>query len=64
MLSLTDFINAVEENDLEVDAVMAIRNDTILGLHRFSDDIYHNVFSVAKRYLYVILIDLVFVLYD
>ena len=51
MLSLTDFINAVEENDLEVDAVMAIRNDTILGLHRFSDDIYHNVFSVAKSHL-------------
>ncbi|WP_329885802.1 serine hydrolase [Pseudoramibacter sp. HA2172] len=41
----------VEENDLEIDAVMAIKNNTILGLHRFSDDIYHNVFSVAKSHL-------------
>lgn len=51
MLNLRDFINAVETNDLKVDAVMAVKDDVILGLHRFSDDVDHNVFSVAKSHL-------------
>lgn len=33
-----------------MDAVMVVQNNTILGLHRFSDTIVHNVFSVAKSH--------------
>ena len=33
-----------------MDAVMVVQNDTILGQHRFSDTIVHNVFSVAKSH--------------
>lgn len=51
MLDLTNFIGAVEEKALKVDAVMAIKDDAILGLHRFSEAIDHNVFSVAKSHL-------------
>ena len=29
---------------------MAIKDDTILGLYRFTDTVAHNVFSVAKSY--------------
>ncbi len=50
MFSLEGFIKAVNEKNLTVDAVMAIKDGTILGLHRFTDTILHNVFSVAKSH--------------
>jgi len=50
MFSLEGFINKVRERNLNVDAVMAIKDGTILGLHRFTDTIIHNVFSVAKSH--------------
>ncbi len=50
MFTLEGFIKAVNEKNLTVDAVMAIKDGTILGLHRFTDTIIHNVFSVAKSH--------------
>lgn len=50
MFGLESFINSVKEKKLNVDAVMAVQDDRILGLHRFSDTITHNVFSVAKSH--------------
>ena len=37
MFTLEGFIKAVDEKNLTVDAVMAIKDGTILGLHRFTD---------------------------
>ena len=50
MFSLEGFVGAVKERNLNVDAVMAVQNGTILGLHRFTDTVIHNVFSVAKSH--------------
>jgi len=50
MFSLESFIAAAKEKNLHMSAVMVVQNDTILGLHRFSDVIFHNVFSVAKSH--------------
>jgi len=50
MFSLEGFIDVVKERNLGVDAVMAVQNGTILGLHRFTDTVIHNVFSVAKSH--------------
>lgn len=49
--SLQDFINYIQEKNMNMDAVMVIQNDHILGLHRFSDVMVHNVFSAAKSFL-------------
>ena len=50
MFSLEKFINVSKEKNLNMDAVMVVQDDTILGLHRFSDTVIHNVFSVAKSH--------------
>lgn len=48
---MEDFIKRAKEQNLNVDAVMVIQNDRVLGLHRFTDQIFHNVFSIAKSFL-------------
>ena len=50
MFSLVPFIEANNAGNLEVDAVMVNQNGITLGLHRFTDDIFHNVFSVSKSF--------------
>lgn len=50
MISLIPFIEAVEKKNLGMDAVAVFQNEKILGLHRFTDTIEHNVFSIAKSY--------------
>lgn len=50
MFSLESYISAVKEKGISMDAVMVIQDDVILGLHRFTDNVFHNVFSVAKSY--------------
>lgn len=50
MFSFNSFIDAVNEKKINMDAVMVIKDDVVLGLHRFSNDIYHNIFSVTKSY--------------
>lgn len=50
MLNLQSFINSIKEQKLNMDAVAVVKDDVLLGLHRFSDTIEHNVFSVAKSH--------------
>ena len=50
MFSLNSFIDTVNEKKINMDAVMVIQNGDVLGLHRFSNDIEHNVFSITKSY--------------
>lgn len=50
MFQLESFIKEVNEQNLCVDAVMAMKDGTILGLHRFTDRIKNNVFSIAKSH--------------
>ncbi len=50
MLSLKPFIESIERQNICMDAVMVVQNDVVLGLHRFTDQVVHNVFSVAKSY--------------
>ena len=50
MFSLESYISAVKEKGISMDAVMVIQDDVILALHRFTDNVFHNVFSVAKSY--------------
>lgn len=50
MLSLDSFINSTQEQNINMDAVAVIKDDVLLGLHRFTDDVVHNVFSVAKSH--------------
>ena len=50
MFTLEGFIAKAKENNIGVDAVMAIQDDAILGLHRFNGPIKHDVFSVAKTF--------------
>ncbi len=51
MFSLDSFVKAAKDKKIQIDAVMAVQDGKILGLSRFSDEIYHNVYSVAKSYL-------------
>lgn len=50
MFSLENFVQAAGEQGINMDAVMVLQNDQIMGLHRFHDPILHNVFSVAKSH--------------
>lgn len=50
MLSLESFVSAVKEKEINMDSVMVIQDDVTLGLHRFTDTVVHNVFSVAKSH--------------
>lgn len=50
MLNLNNFITSVKEQNINMDAVAVIKDDVLLGLHRFSDTVIHNVFSVAKSH--------------
>ena len=50
MLDLQNFINFVKEQNINMDAVAVARGGVLLGLHRFSNAIIHNVFSVAKSH--------------
>lgn len=50
MLDLRSFIDSVKEQNINMDAVAVTRGGALLGLHRFSDAIIHNVFSVAKSH--------------
>lgn len=50
MFSLREFVAAAKNQNIGMDAVMVIQNDRILGLHRFTEDILHNVYSVSKTY--------------
>lgn len=50
MLDLRDFIDSVKEQNINMDAVAVVRDGTLLGLHRFSGEVVHNVFSVAKSH--------------
>lgn len=51
MFSFKGFLDAAKEKNIQIDAVMAVQHGTILELTRLSDDIDHNMFSVAKSYL-------------
>lgn len=50
MFSLQGFVERTKERGINMDAVMVVQEGVVLGLHRFSDDVIHNVFSVAKSY--------------
>lgn len=50
MLNLQNFIDSIKEQNINMDAVAVIKDNVLLGLHRFSDSIVHNVFSVAKSH--------------
>lgn len=50
MLNLNNFITSVKEQNINMDAVAVIKDEVLLGLHRFSDTVEHNVFSVAKSH--------------
>ena len=50
MLDLQNFIESVKEQQINMDAVAVMADGNLLGLHRFSDTINHNVFSVAKSH--------------
>jgi CubicO group peptidase (beta-lactamase class C family) len=50
MLDLQNFINSVKEQNINMDAVAVVKEGVLLGLHRFSDTVIHNVFSVAKSH--------------
>lgn len=50
MLDLRNFIDSIKEQNINMDAVAVVNDDVLLGLHRFSDTIAHNVFSVAKSH--------------
>ncbi len=50
MLDLQGFINAIKEQNINMDAVAVVKDGVTLGLHRFSDTVIHNVFSVAKSH--------------
>lgn len=50
MINLQGFINTVKEQNINMDAVAVIKDGALLALHRFSDDVVHNVFSVAKSH--------------
>ena len=50
MFSLQGFVEKTKERGINMDAVMVVQEGVVLGLHRFSDDVIHNVFSVAKSY--------------
>lgn len=49
-MNLKGFIDRAEEKKINMDAVMVIQNDETLGIHRFTDHVVHNVFSVAKSF--------------
>lgn len=50
MFQLDQFIQDAKKQQINMDAVMVIQNGKELGFHRFSDDIYHNVFSISKSF--------------
>lgn len=50
MFSLESFVKKASEKEINMDAVMVLQEDRILGLHRFHEPILHNVFSVAKSH--------------
>lgn len=50
MLNLQNFSNSVKKQNINMDTVAVIKDGILLGLHRFSDTIEHNVFSVAKSH--------------
>lgn len=51
MFSLDKYIEFTENEHINMDAVLVIQNDQILGMHRFHDTGDHNVYSVAKSFL-------------
>ncbi len=50
MLDLQGFINSIQEQNINMDAVAVVKDGVLLGLHRFSGTVIHNVFSVAKSH--------------
>ena len=50
MFSLKRFVDRMETEKINMDAVLVIQDNERLGLHRFHDNTVHNVFSVAKSF--------------
>lgn len=50
MISFRAFADAAKEAGIAMDAVMVMQDERILGLQRFTDTIFHNVFSIAKSF--------------
>lgn len=50
MLDLESFVKSIKEQNINMDAVAVVKDGVLLSLHRFSDDVIHNVFSVAKSH--------------
>lgn len=50
MFELNGFVEQVNEKKINMDAVMVIKDGKVLCLQRFTDNIVHNVFSVAKSF--------------
>ncbi len=50
MFSLESFRNAFREKNIQIDAVMVVQDDRVLALERYSDEMDHNVYSVAKSF--------------
>lgn len=50
MFSLDPFIKATTEYGLAIDSVMVVQNGQEPGLHRFTDNGIHNIYSVSKLY--------------
>lgn len=51
MLTLDGFIGRTREAGIALDAVTVLRDGEVLLLHRSTENVYHNVFSVSKSFL-------------
>ena len=49
-MNLDPFINRTQEKNLSIQAVMVLQDDTVLGLHRWSEEAARNVYSIAKSH--------------
>lgn len=50
MFQLDRFIQDAKSKNIQMDAVMVIQDQQTLALHRFCNDVYHNVYSIAKSF--------------
>lgn len=50
MFNLKRFIKTVDEKQIRMNTVMVLQDDTVLGLHRWSEAAARNVYSIAKSH--------------
>ena len=50
MFTLEPLIQAAADRQIRLHAVMVVKDDELLGAHRFSDERFYNVYSVTKSF--------------